>query len=578
MPWLFTKRRTGKGLPNRNHFRLAFEALEDRLAPAIITLVGADRFFDGPVASLVYTGNNHYAAVNLRSAIVGADDMGGPDTIVLETGTYSMNSGLGAFLVSDPSGTLTIMNGAGGMSTINALGQSRVFLNQSGLFLSGLKIENGVGIDQGGAIFNNGTLSITNCQFVNNEAVGGGDGAPVQGGAIFSNGNRILNVQNTSFTNNIALGGATNFLLGGNASAAGGAIFIGAGAGAYADNIIADTFTGNQAIGGNGTLYLGIGAMGGVGAGGGVFAEAGNYDLNIIDATFAGNVAQGGIGILADGGNAAGGGLYLQNGGLGNTRLANDTIAQNSAVGGAGQGFLASRGVGSGGGLADNFAGIPVAKLINTIVAKNAANVNNDVDGVFASLGTNLIGDVGSTTSFSSARGDYTGTTKKPLDPGLDPLGNYGGPTQTFRPSVGSFVVDRGNNIVVTQGVTTDQRGQPRRSGIAVDIGAYEAVLPNQNKTYTLSQGTTLTTTGINGLLSGYHNPLHKTVTVQLVPGTGPSTGTLKLNGNGTFTYTPPKSFHGTVSFQFLVLANGQPLDVFTAVFNVTKTTGRLTI
>ena len=311
--------------------------------------------------------------------------------------------------------------------------------------------------------------------------------------------------------------------------------------------------------------------MGGDAAGGGIFAEAGNYDLNIINATFAANAAQGGTGLLADGGNAAGGGLYLQNGGLGNTRLVNDTIAQNIAVGGLGQGALSSQGVGSGGGLADNFLSVPLAKLINTIVAKNAANIDNDVDGVFTSLGSNLIGDVGTSTGFSAVAGDYVGTTKKPLDPGLDPLGNYGGPTQTFRPSVGSFVVDRGNNVVVTGplGLTTDQRGQPRRSGAAVDIGAFEAVLPGQNKTYTLSQGSSLATTGINGLLSGYHNPLHKTVTVQLV--SGPGTGTLKLNANGTFTYTPPKSFHGSVSFQFRVLVDGQALDVFTAVFNVTK-------
>ncbi len=312
-------------------------------------------------------------------------------------------------------------------------------------------------------------------------------------------------------------------MLGGTASAAGGAIFIGAGAGLYSDNLSADTFTGNQAIGGSGTLYNGFGAIGGDAAGGGIFAEAGNYDLNIINATFAANVAQGGTGLLADGGNAAGGGLYLQNGGLGNTRLINDTIAQNTAVGGLGQGALTSRGTGSGGGLADNFLSLPVAKLINTIVAKNAANVDNDVDGVFASLGTNLIGDVGTSTGFSSATGDYVGTTKKPLDPGLDPLGNYGGPTQTFRPSVGSFVVDRGNNSVTgSLGLTTDQRGQPRRSGAAVDIGSYEAILPGQNKTYALSQGTSLTTTGTNGLLAGYHNPLHKTVTVQLMRGHRP--------------------------------------------------------
>src|SRR5205085_5861909 len=107
---------------------------------------------------------------------------------------------------SDPSGTLTIANGAGGMSTINAQGQSRIFLNQSGLTLSGLVMENGLAADRGGAIFNNGTLNVVNCQFVNNKAVGGLDGGPVQGGAIFNYPNRALNVQNSTFSGNVAQG------------------------------------------------------------------------------------------------------------------------------------------------------------------------------------------------------------------------------------------------------------------------------------------------------------------------------------------------------------------------------------
>ena len=138
---------------------------------------------------------------------------------------------------------------------------------------------------------------------------------------------------------------------------------------------------------------------------------------------------------------------------------------------------------------------------------------------------------------------------------------------------VGSFVIDRGNSSVVTGplGLTTDQRGDPRRSGSAVDIGSYEVILAGQNKSYALRQGTQLTTTGLNGLLSGYHNPLHKAVTVQLVPGTGPASGKLTLNPNGSFTFAPPKTFHGTVSFRFRVLVNGEQVDVFTAILTVNK-------
>jgi hypothetical protein len=222
---------------------------------------------------------------------------------------------------------------------------------------------------------------------------------------------------------------------------------------------------------------------------------------------------------------------------------------------------------------------LPAPKVINTIVAKNAANWNNDVAGIFTSLGSNLIGDVtGASASFGAFSHDFVGSSAAPLDPGLDSLGNYGGPTQTFRLHAGSFAANRGDNSVVTGplGLTGDQRGQPRRSGGAVDIGAYEATAMDQNKSYTLAQGHTLTVPTATGLLAGYDNPLGKTVTVQLVPGSGPASGKLTLNANGSFTYKPASAFHGAVSFRFQVLVNGQAADVFTATLGVTQTSGRL--
>src|SRR5947207_12007058 len=108
-------------------FQPQVEILEDRMVPATITVSGAGRFQDAMVAGLVNTGGNNYTAINLRSAIVGANNLAGPDTILLETGTYTMNGALGQFVVTDPSGALTIQNKAGGISTIDAGGQSRIF-------------------------------------------------------------------------------------------------------------------------------------------------------------------------------------------------------------------------------------------------------------------------------------------------------------------------------------------------------------------------------------------------------------------------------------------------------------------
>jgi len=97
------------------------------------------------------------------------------------------------------------------------------------------------------------------------------------------------------------------------------------------------------------------------------------------------------------------------------------------------------------------------------------------------------------------------------------------------------------------------------------------------DKSYTFGQGTTLITNASNGLLAGYGDPLHKSIVVRLFSGTGPAVGTLTLKADGTFTYKPPKGYHGATSFQFEVLVSGQSIGIFTATLTVTKTLGRLT-
>ena len=57
----------------------------------------------------------------------------------------------------------------------------------------------------------------------------------------------------------------------------------------------------------------------------------------------------------------------------------------------------------------------------------------------------------------------------------LLPLANYGGPTETMPPMVGSPAIDAGSNSLIPSGVTTDQRGLPRIANGTVDIGAVEA-------------------------------------------------------------------------------------------------------
>ena len=120
----------------------------------------------------------------------------------------------------------------------------------------------------------------------------------------------------------------------------------------------------------------------------------------------------------------------------------------------------------------------------NTIIAQNligeAPGTGQDVDGVFVSLGHNLIGDGGGSTGFTDGLdGDIVGTNANPIDPKLGPLANNGGRNKTHALKAGSRAIDAGDNAV-TQ--TTDQRG----TGFArmkdgnfdrvatVDIGAFE--------------------------------------------------------------------------------------------------------
>jgi hypothetical protein len=86
----------------------------------------------------------------------------------------------------------------------------------------------------------------------------------------------------------------------------------------------------------------------------------------------------------------------------------------------------------------------------------------------FDSDGDNLIG-VGNATGAFNQGGDQTGVA----DPGLGPLGNNGGPTQTHAPLAGSSpAIDAVTGTCPPP--ADDQRGVARPQGPACDIGAVE--------------------------------------------------------------------------------------------------------
>jgi len=237
----------------------------------------------------------------------------------------------------------------------------------------------------GGAIYNQGTLALTNCTLLSNQATGdrgvdgvngrddsggvedggsGGAGGPARGGAIFNLGEALF--YQCLFATNQAAGGAGGN--GGNGGSNGGGGWLGgdgadggtggAGLGGACYNLGKALFQGctfytNMTAGGNGGLggtngsgalpgLPGSGGQGALGAGAGIYNEG---LISIANCAFHHNVAQGGDSTPAGGDAANGNGDDGRNGGecwggavcnLGTNSLVNCTFFANSATGGAG--------------------------------------------------------------------------------------------------------------------------------------------------------------------------------------------------------------------------------------------------
>ena len=289
-------------------------------------------------------------------------------------------------------------------------------------------------------------LTVKKCHFT-------GNSARAVGGAIFfskssGSGIPILTLQNSTFTGNsaVAEGGAIyatypiqiqSCSFTGNSGRAGGAIFMQASTGptsAFTDSV----FTGNSATADGGAIYLSDGSIllerstvdgnSTLFNGGGVYCRGDAILLksSTISRNFA-KISGGGIfsysgynifensTIALNTANNYGGGIFFRN----TMDAENCTIAANTAK-------IA------GGGLAEG-----AAYLRASIVSGNTAPSSPDV----------FLNEV-----------DTEGNLITPII-SLAPLGNYGGPTQTMPPFLGSPAIDP---LSGTSSLTNDQRGFPR--------------------------------------------------------------------------------------------------------------------
>lgn len=135
------------------------------------------------------------------------------------------------------------------------------------------------------------------------------------------------------------------------------------------------------------------------------------------------------------------------------------TLAYNSAVADA---------YAAGGGLA---VGASDVLIYNTIVAHNRAS-SPGTNNAFIGTG-NLIAELYNIDSENSC-GFVDPTDQVNAGPGLGPLQNNGGPTDTHAITVDSPAFDRGGPIFFAD---IDQRDVPRPQGAANDVGAFELVL-----------------------------------------------------------------------------------------------------
>lgn len=329
----------------------------------------------------------------------------------------------------------------------------------------------GAGSGKGGAVFaTNGVVNCFSCAFSTNTAIAGfktknATVGQAQGGAIWSQAS--LSVSQSSFLGNQAKGqgtGASGTSDDRAGEGSGGAIFNG-----NKLSLSGSTFAKNAVQGGFGGSRVTGNCPGGMGRGGAI-CNLGT--LCVTNCTLAANSATGGaagdatVYASASGGDGLGGGLFNTNG---TVTLVNLTFATNSATGGAGSPGISNSvpapgapGLALGGAI---YTTNGTVNVVNTIVADSRSGSN--CWGTVLDLGYNLSSD--------NSAGFYATGSLNNTDPKLGPLDDYGGPTLTMALLAGSPAIDGGSTA---QAPATDQRGRSRPYSTAADIGAFESSAP----------------------------------------------------------------------------------------------------
>lgn len=433
---------------------------------------------------IVVTSKNDDGAGSLRQAIKDICD-GGQISFNLPPGSFITL--LTGELIIDKS--LQLLGPGSATLALRSLDDGRLLHISSGVavqisdlsLLNGLATNNAGGISEGGAIRNEGTLTLTRVTLVGNSAA-----APGRGGGIANLGG-IVTIMDSIFADNLADGN--------NGIGDGGAIYNDAnGVITIADT----TFLANAAYANGGaidnhgalTISNSVLSENSSFTGGGIANRGGELSLSS-SSLFQNTANVYGGGILNTGsllvnastlsGNESAGGGGIHNNG-GSVMITHSTVTLNQAT--------------QGGGISGTEAG--AITLQNSIVAQNSAEECALPASALLSQGHNLTGDSSCHLTEASDLAQQ--------DARLAPLLLNGGDTETHALLPGSPALDAGQCAADS----VDQRGQLRPvdipslsdSGNGCDIGAYEAsntplsltvgmmaqspLLPGQPVTYTL--------------------------------------------------------------------------------------------
>jgi len=460
--------------------------------------------------------------INITFADGGQAIFNSGGNIIITDATFSnLETGFEGGAMRSYGGSLTITDTLFTDNTSHSATTGGGALYTSGdTILNNVTFQSNEADQDGGAIYSaSWSVQINGGTFNANVAKGTGD---FQGGGAIFNQDATLTINGVTFSANQAPDGSGGALYLNNATTITGSMFSGNYAGG---SNAADNFTTE----GGGAIYVidettvsGSALIGNTAVnGGGVMFRTGTYTITWDNTTIANNVA------------TTGGGVYF--GPTFNNfdiTLSNLTIAGNTAVTGGGIAVASTTGF---------------ARLYQTLVANN---IGTDCNGEIDSSGFNLIQNTSGCTGLQ-------GTDR--VNMGAD-LGAFAADHYQLMP--GSPAVDGGNPAANSCPWVADQKGGPRPTdgdldaNAVCDIGAIEmppgtggnnAPVAN-NDSYNTDQDTALNVP-LPGVLGNDTDPDGDPITA--VINSSVSNGSLTLNADGSFDYTPNSGYAGTDSFTY---------------------------